>query len=72
MLNGLTILIDASVMLMKVGITSPSSPAASNCAASHRDSTVPTSCAKHSDHTLSTLGLPPVMTVSLLWTCWRI
>lgn len=55
-----TILMVASVRFMKVGMTSPSSPAASSWAASHRDRTVPTSWAKHSDHTRSVLGLPPV------------
>lgn len=48
-----TILMEASVRLMKVGTTSPSSPAASSCAASHNDKTVPTNCAKHSFHTRS-------------------
>lgn len=37
-----TILIEASVRLMNLGSTSPSSPAASNSAASQSDSTVPT------------------------------
>ena len=54
-----TILIEASVRLMKVGMTSPSSPAASNWAASHKERTVPTSCAKDSFQTRSVLGLPP-------------
>lgn len=61
-----TILIEASVMLMKVGMTSPSSPAASSWAASHSERTVPTSCAKHSVHTRSALGLPPTEAVSLV------
>ena len=47
-LDGLTILIDASVRLTKVGTTSPSCPAASKADASHRLRTVPTSWAKHS------------------------
>lgn len=48
-----TILMEASVKLIKVGVTSSLSPAASSCAASHRDKTVPTSWAKHSFHTRS-------------------
>lgn len=44
--------------LMNLGRTSPSSPAASSSAASHKESTVPTSCAKHSAHVLSGFGLP--------------
>lgn len=59
-----TILSDASAKLTKVGTTSPSSPAASSWEASHSDNTVPTSCAKHSFHVLSGLGLPPKLSVS--------
>lgn len=58
-------MIDASVKFIKVGITSPSSPAASSWAASHRDRTVPTSCAKHSVHARSELGLPPTTEISI-------
>ena len=54
-----TILIDASVRLMNLGSTSPSSPAASSSAASQSDRTVPTSWAKHSVHVLSAFGCPP-------------
>lgn len=53
-----TILIEASVRLMNLGRTSPSSPAASSSAASQRDKTVPTSWAKHSVHVRSALGRP--------------
>lgn len=53
-----TILIDASVRLMNLGRTPPSGPAASSSAASQSDSTVPTSCAKHSVHVLSGFGRP--------------
>ena len=53
-----TILIEASAKLMKVGATSPSSPATSSAAASHNDNTVPTSWAKHSVHVLSACGRP--------------
>lgn len=60
-----TILIDASVRLINLGRTSPSSPAASSSAASQSDSTVPTSCAKHSVHVLSGLGRPSRLQVSL-------
>ena len=38
-----TIFIEASAKLINVGATSPSCPAASRAAASHRDRTVPTS-----------------------------
>lgn len=54
------ILIEASVRLMNLGNTSPSSPAASSSAASHKERTVPTSCAKHSVHVRSGLGRPSV------------
>lgn len=53
-----TILIEASVKLMNLGKTSPSSPAASSSAASHRERTVPTSWEKHSVQVRSALGLP--------------
>lgn len=43
----------------------PSSPAASSSAASHKESTVPTSCAKHSDHVLSGFGLPSITVLGL-------
>ena len=55
-----TILIEASARLTNVGATSPSWPAASSAAASHRERTVPTSCAKHSVQFRSALGLPSV------------
>lgn len=55
-----TILIDASVRLMNLGRTSPSWPAASSSAASHKDNTVPTSCAKHSVQVLSAFAFPSV------------
>ncbi len=51
---------EASVRLMNLGKTSPSSPAASSSAASQRESTVPTSWAKHSVHVLSRFGFPSV------------
>lgn len=54
----LTILMDASVRLMNLGRTSPSSPAASSSAASHSESTVPTSWAKHSVQVRSALARP--------------
>lgn len=53
-----TIVIEASVRLINFGRTSPSSPATSSSAASHRDKTVPTSCAKHSIQFLSAFGRP--------------
>jgi len=51
-------LIEASVRFMNLGRTSPSWPAVSNSAASHKDRTVPTSCAKHSVHVRSVLAFP--------------
>ncbi len=45
---------------INLGRTSPSAPAASSSAASHKDSTVPTSCAKHSVHVRSAFGRPSV------------
>ena len=62
-----TIFIDASAKLTKVGATSPSWPAASSAAASHNESTVPTSCAKHSVQFRSALGFPSVGGIST-WT----
>lgn len=56
----LTTLSEASVRLMNLGRTSPSSPAASNSAASHKERTVPTSCAKDSVQVLSGFGLPSI------------
>lgn len=58
-----TILIEASVRLMKVGGTSWFPAAASSAAASQIDRTVPVSTAKHSTHFRSGLGRPSGSTV---------
>lgn len=58
-----TILIEASVKLMKVGVMSWF-PAASSAAASQIDSTVPVSTAKHSTHLRSAQGRPSMDIVS--------
>ena len=60
-----TIFMDESVKLMNFGSTSPSWPAPSNSAASHRESTVPTNCAKHSVQVRSGFGLPSSMILEL-------